>query len=105
MVMLCVLVNLDLLEFVVFHLWVVSDVLSDMRIFIDVFPLMSWMPLIMFMLGTFPFVESCLLMKYVICPLIVCYLILIGTMPLCLGDILRVDLTILIVAFCSQFLV
>ena len=51
----------------------------------------------------FPFVESWLLIKYAICPLIVCPLVLIGMMPLCLGGILRVDLTIPIVAFCSQF--
>ena len=54
----------------------------------------------MFMLGSFSFLESSLLMKYAVCPLI-----LIGMMPLCLGGILRVDLTIPIVAFCSQFLV
>ena len=69
------------------------------------FPVMLWMPLIMFMLGSFPFLESWSLMKYAICPLIVCPLIIIGIMPLCLGGILRVDLTIPIVAFCSQFLV
>ena len=57
------------------------------------------------MLGSFPFVESSLLIKYAICPLIVWSLILIGMMPLCLGGILRVELTIPIVAFCSQFLV
>ena len=33
-------------------------VLFDIRIFTDVFPLMLWMPLVMFMLGSFPFVES-----------------------------------------------
>ena len=66
---------------------------------------MTCMPLIMLMLGSFPFVESSLLKKYAVCPLIVCPLILTGTMPLCLGGILRVDLTIPFVAFCQQFLV
>ena len=64
---------------------------------------MLCMPFIMLILESFPFVESRLLIKYAVCPLIVCPLILIGMMPLCLGGILRVDLTIPIVAFCSQF--
>ena len=42
-------------------------------------------------------------MKQAVCPVIEWPLILIGMMPLCLGGILRVDLTIPIVAFCSQF--
>ena len=57
----------------------------------------------MFMLGSFPFVDSWSLMKHVVCPVIECPLILIGTMPLCLGGNLSVDLTIPIVAFCLQF--
>ena len=42
-------------------------------------------------------------MKQAVCPVIEWPLILIGTMPLWLGGILSVDLTILIVVFCSQF--
>ena len=66
---------------------------------------MLCIPFMIFILGSFPFVESSLLIKYAICPLIVWSLILIGTTPLCLSGILRVDLTIPMVAFCSQFLV
>ena len=74
--------NLDFLEIVVFHLWVVSDVLHILLCECDV------------------------LIGVILCEnLIVCPLISIGTMPLCLGGILRVDLTIPIFAFCSQFLV
>ena len=57
----------------------------------------------MFMLGSFPFVDSWSLMKQAVCPVIEWPLILIGTMPLCLGGILSVDLIIPIVTFCSQF--
>ena len=39
----------------------------DSRILTDVFPLLLWMPFIVFILGSFPFVELWLLMKYVIC--------------------------------------
>ena len=66
---------------------------------------MLCMPFMMLILGSFPFVESSSLIKYAICPLMVCPWILIGMMPLCLGGILRIDLTISVVAFCSQFLV
>ena len=66
---------------------------------------MLCMPFMMFILGSFSFDESSLLIKYAVCPLIVCPLILIGMMPLCQGGILRVELTIPIVAFCLQFLV
>ena len=66
---------------------------------------MLCMPFMMLIFGSFPFVESSLLIKYATCPLIACPLILIGMTPLCLGGVLRVDLTALIVAFCSQFLV
>ena len=43
--------------------------------------------------------------EFAICSLIIGPLILIGTMPLCLGGIFSVDLTVPIVAFCLQFLV
>ena len=69
------------------------------KVFTDVFPFMLCMPFIMFILGSFPFVESCSLIKYDVCPLIVWPLILIGMKPLCLGGILRVDLPIPIVVF------
>ena len=42
-------------------------------------------------------------MKHAVCPVIEWPLILIGTMLLCLGGILSVDLTIPIFAFCPQF--
>ena len=42
-------------------------------------------------------------MKHVVCPVIVLPLILIGMTPLCLGGILSINLTILIVTFCLQF--
>ena len=42
-------------------------------------------------------------MKQAVCPVIEWPLILIGMMLLCLGSILSVDLSIPIVAFCSQF--
>ena len=70
--------------------------------FTDVYPFMLCIPFMMFIFGSFPFVKSLLLMKYAICALIVCPLILTGTTPLCLGGILRVNLTITIVAFYSQ---
>ena len=44
-------------------------------------------------------------MKYAIFPVTLQPLILMGMMPLCLEGILRVDLTIPIVAFCPQFVV
>ena len=59
----------------------------------------------MFMFGSLPFVVLSSVMKYAICSLIIGPLILIGTTPLCHSGILSVDLTVPIVAFCSQFLV
>ena len=71
----------------------------------DVFPLILWMLLIMLMLGSLPFVELSSVRKYAICSLMTDSLIFMGTMPLCHGGILSHDLTVPIVAFCSQFLV
>ena len=59
----------------------------------------------MLMFGSLPFVMLSSMMKYAICSSIIGPLILIGTTPLCHGGILSVDLTVPIVAFCSQFLV
>ena len=50
-----------------------------------------------------PFVEFSSGMKSTICSLMTGPVILIGTTPLCHGGILRVDLTVQIVACCSQF--
>ena len=61
------------------------------------------MPLIMLILGSLPFVELSSVRKYAICSLMTGPLILIGTTPLCHGGILSDDLTVSIVAFCSQF--
>ena len=61
------------------------------------------MPFTMFILGPFPFVDSWSLMKHAVCPVIEWPLILMGMMPLCLGGIVSVDLTIPIVPFCLQF--
>ena len=88
-----------------FWKWYVYWCSLHTRIFTNDFPLMLCTSLMMLIFGSFPFVESWLLTKYAICPLIVWPFILIGMMPSCLGGILRVDLTIPIVAFCSQFLV
>ena len=63
------------------------------------------MPLIMLMLGSLPFVELSSIQKYAICSLMTGPVIVIGTIPLCHGGILRVDLTVPIVACCSQFCV
>ena len=76
-----------------------------MSILTDVLPLILWMPLIMFMFGSLPFVVLSSVMKYAICSSIMGPLILIGTTPLCHGGILSVNLTVPIVAFCSQFFV
>ena len=54
----------------------------------DVFPLISWMPLIMLTLGSLPFVELLSVRKYAICSLMTGPFILMGTMPLCHGGIL-----------------
>ena len=59
--------------------------------------------LIMMMLGSLPFVELSSVMKYAICSLLTGPVILIGTTPLCHCGILSVDLTVPIVACCSQF--
>ena len=60
------------------------------------------MPLIMLMFGSFPLGVLSSVRKYAICVLIMGPLILIGMTPLCLGGILRVDLTVPIVAMQSQ---
>ena len=56
------------------------------------------MPSIMLMFGSLPLGVLSSVRKYAICVVITGPLILIGTTPLCLGGILRVDLTVLIVA-------
>ena len=61
--------------------------------------------LMMLIFGSLPFVLLLPVMKYAICSLIIGPLILLGTTPLCHGSILSVNLTVPIVAFCSQFLV
>ena len=60
------------------------------------------MPLIMLMFGSFPLGVLSSVRKYAICVLIMGPLILIGMTPLCLGGILRVDLTVPIVTMQSQ---
>ena len=60
---------------------------------------------IMLMLGSLPFIELLSVSQYAICSLMTGPLILIGTIPLCHGGILSDNLTVPIVAFCSQFLV
>ena len=57
------------------------------------------MPLMILMLGSLPFVEF----SSVICSLMTGPVILIGTTPLCHSGILSDDLTVPIVAFCSEF--
>ena len=52
----------------------------------------------MLMFGSFPLGVLSSVRKYAICFVISGPLILIGTTPLCLGGILRVDLTVPIVA-------
>ena len=61
------------------------------------------MPLIKLMLGSLPFVELSSVKKYAICSLMTGPVILIGTIPLCHGGILSVDLTMPIVTCHSQF--
>ena len=61
------------------------------------------MPLIMLMFVSLPFVELSSVKKYAICSLMAGPAILIGTTPLCPNGILSVDLTVQIVACCSQF--
>ena len=61
------------------------------------------MLLMMLVLGSLPFVEFSSVMKYAICSSMTGPVILIGTTPLCHGGILSVDLTVPIVACCSQF--
>ena len=53
----------------------------------------------MLMLGSFPLCVLSSAMKFDVSVVINGLLILIGTTPLCLGGILRVDLTVPIVAF------
>ena len=52
------------------------------------------MPSMMLMLGSLPFGVMSSVMKYAVCVVMSGPLILIGTMPLCLGGILRVDFTV-----------
>ena len=56
------------------------------------------MPSMMLMLGSLPLGVLSLEMKYAVCVVMSGPLILIGTTPLCLGGILRVDFTVPIVA-------
>ena len=56
------------------------------------------MPSIMLMFGSLPLGVLSSVKKYAICVVISGLLILIGTTPLCLDGILRVDLTVPIVA-------
>ena len=56
------------------------------------------MPSMMLMLGSLPLGVLSLVMKYAVCVVMSGPLILIGTTPLCLGGILRVDFTVPIVA-------
>ena len=55
------------------------------------------MPSMMLMLGSLPLGVLSSVMKYALCVVMSGPLILIGTTPLCLGGILRVDFTVLIV--------
>ena len=68
----------------------------------DVLPLILWIPLIMWMFGSFPFRVLSSVRKYAICALIMGPLILIDTTTLCQDGMLRVDLTVPIVALQSQ---
>ena len=52
------------------------------------------MPSMMLMFGSLPLEVLSLVRKYAICVVMSGPLILIGTTPLCLGDILRVDFTV-----------
>ena len=61
------------------------------------------MPSMMLMLGSLPFGVLSSVIKCAVCVVMSGPLILISTTPLCLGGILRVDFTVLIVAL--QFLV
>ena len=65
----------------------------------DVLPLILWVLLMMFILGSFPFEVLLSVMKYAICSSVMGPPILIGMTPLCHGGILSVDLTVHIVAF------
>ena len=64
----------------------------------DVLPLILRLPSIVLMFGSFPLGVLSSVRKYAICLVISGPLILIGTTPLCLGGILRADLTVPIVA-------
>ena len=61
--------------------------------------LILWIPSIMLMLGSFPLGVLSSVIKWAVSVVISGPLILMGTTPLCLGGILRVDLTVPIVAF------
>ena len=52
------------------------------------------MPSMMLMLGSLPLGVLSSVMKYAVCVVMSGPLILIGTTPLCLGGILRVDFTV-----------
>ena len=71
----------------------------------DVLPFILWIPLIMLMFGSPPFEVLLSVIKYAVCSSIMCPLILSDTTPLCHGGILSVNLTVPIVAFCSQLFV
>ena len=58
------------------------------------------MPSMMLMFGSLPLGVLSSVRKYAICMVMSGPLILIGTTPLCLGGILRVDLSVTIVAVC-----
>ena len=73
--------------------------------FTDVLPLILWIPLIMFMFGSLPLEVLLSVIKYAICSSIIGPPILIGMTLLCHGGILSINLTVPIVAFCSQLLV
>ena len=65
----------------------------------DVLPLILWIPLMMFMFGSFPFEVLSSVMKYAMCSSTMGPFILIGMTPLCHGGILSIDLTVHIVFF------
>ena len=71
----------------------------------DVLPLILWIPLIMLMFGSLPFEVLSSVIKYAACSSTMGPLILSGTTPLCHGGILSFNLTVPIVAFCSQLFV
>ena len=89
-----------------------SDVFSlvEGEVFVSVienksFDRCSALNLVIFMFGSLSFEVLLSVMKYAICSSIMGSIILIGMTPLCHGGILSINLTVPIVAFCSQFLV